>query len=300
MARVITIGITCFNAADTIERAVQSALAQNWPLFEVVIVDDSSTDGSFEILNSLARKDERIHVFRHEINRGYPSALNTIIENSNGEFIAIFDDDDESQPDRIQDQFAAITAYEKEKGTSFIACYTNRTVFKHGGSVDRVFCIGRHAPQPHGAMVADFLLLNDSSPAYTFGEFGSCTLMARRSVFEAVGSFDPAFRRSAEWDWAIRMALLGGNFIGCDAPLVNQHKTATADKTGRKPLDYALLLRRKYKDYLLGQGVYTYSVMMAHVRFYYFRRQRVRYYIALLAAFMMKPIRMWQLWRGRR
>lgn len=68
--------------------------------------------------------------------------------------------------------------------------------------------------------------------------------------------FDPKFRRSAEWDLAIRVAYQGGYFIAVDQPLVIQHKTPTFDKAGRKPLDYALMLRKKHKAYLQKNKVY--------------------------------------------
>src|SRR6266568_2737623 len=84
---LITIAITCHNAADTIERAVGSALAQDWPNLEVVVVDDCSTDGSWATLKALMRGEERMRVVRHEANRGYPGALNTAIGAARGAFV---------------------------------------------------------------------------------------------------------------------------------------------------------------------------------------------------------------------
>ena len=50
----VTIGITCFNAVETIGKCVESALAQNYPCFDIIIVDDCSTDGSLSILQSFS------------------------------------------------------------------------------------------------------------------------------------------------------------------------------------------------------------------------------------------------------
>ncbi|MCH8285216.1 glycosyltransferase family 2 protein, partial [candidate division KSB1 bacterium] len=61
---LITVGITCFNAEDTIERAVRSALNQRWPNLEVVVVDDRSTDGSFDVVEKLARDDTNLKIVR--------------------------------------------------------------------------------------------------------------------------------------------------------------------------------------------------------------------------------------------
>ena len=53
---LITIGITCFNAENTIENALESAFSQDWPNLEVIVVDDNSTDKSFEILKMESQK----------------------------------------------------------------------------------------------------------------------------------------------------------------------------------------------------------------------------------------------------
>ena len=57
---LISIGITCFNAESTIERAIKSALAQDWPKVEIIVVDDCSTDRSWEELARLSLYDPRV------------------------------------------------------------------------------------------------------------------------------------------------------------------------------------------------------------------------------------------------
>lgn len=70
---LITIGITCYNARNTIARAVAGAQAQKFDNFEILIVDDCSTDGAVEKIKALAVSDKRIRFFRHDMNRGYPA-----------------------------------------------------------------------------------------------------------------------------------------------------------------------------------------------------------------------------------
>jgi len=89
-APLITIGLTCFNAADTIGRAIAAALKQDWPNLEIVIVDDCSKDNSTDVIDAYARQDQRVRLIRHEQNTGFAGALNTLIANAQGEFIAIF------------------------------------------------------------------------------------------------------------------------------------------------------------------------------------------------------------------
>ncbi len=98
--------------------------------------------------------------------------------------------------------------------------------------------------------------------------FGSCTLMARTDLLRKLGGFDPAFRRCAEWDLAIRHALLDGHFIAVAEPLVTQRKTAGSDKAGKVPLIYAIKLRHKYKSWLRRRHAYWGACLVARSRFY--------------------------------
>lgn len=122
---LITIGILCFNARDTILRALRSALAQDWPSIEVIIVDDCSTDGSVEIVAHAIADEPRARLVRHCRNTGAGGARKTVVDEAHGTFIAFFDDDDDSVPDRLRSQFERLTAYERERGRgSFFATQT--------------------------------------------------------------------------------------------------------------------------------------------------------------------------------
>lgn len=267
---VITIGITCYNAADTIERAVHSALKQDWPAIDVMVVDDCSTDASWRILQELAQKEPRLKITRHATNMGYPAALNTILATARGDFIAIFDDDDDNLPDRLRAQHERIIRYEQATGAQLVFCYADRNIVKFGKTEpDHVAkAIGRSAPEPHGMPVADYLLSGSAKPPFVWGMFGSCTLMARRSTFLTVGPFDETFRRCAEWDLAVRAAFKGAHFIAVDRPLITQFKTESADKSGTVPLRYALLLREKHRAYLERRKLYFASRAIAHSNFH--------------------------------
>jgi glycosyltransferase involved in cell wall biosynthesis len=289
MKPLITLGITCYNAEDTIELAVRSAIAQDWGNVEIIVVDDASNDGSYKILEQLQKEDTRIRLIRHEENQGYPSSLNTIIEHANGDFIAIFDDDDLSSPDRLTCQYERLVTYEKESGSDKVVCYCNRLAIAVNGETQPVLAIGRNGVAPFGVMVADFLFFEKKVPGYTFGQFGSCTLFARKTIFRFAGNFDPDFRRCAEWDWAVRLAFLGGHFIAVDKPLVTQRITLSSDKANRIPLYYAIKLRQKYKTYLKQNNMYALSIIMAYVKYYYAKKMRWRFRFALLTALVVGP-----------
>ena len=289
-APLITIGITCFNAKDSIERALTSALHQDYPNTEIIIVDDSSADNSVQIIESLQKTHRHIQLVQQAQNQGYPAALNKIIECAKGKYIAFFDDDDDNAPDRVSAQYQRLSTFQSIHPDKPVICYTNRAVYVNGIEQPgaKVKAIGRQAPEPHGEMVADYILLHKETPGFHWGEFGSCTMMAATQTLRQFG-FDPDFRRSAEWDFAIRIAQQGGYFIAVDKPLVLQHKTPTSDKAGRKPLDYALKLRKKYKGYFSSKMLYGASICLTYSRFYYFRQQYWKSRLYLLSACFLAP-----------
>ena len=98
--------------------------------------------------------------------------------------------------------------------------------------------------------------------------FGSCTLMVRKKIFDEVGLFDETFRRTAEWDFAVRAAFKGGYFIAVNRSLIKMYKTSGSEKAGKIPLIYSLKLREKYKKYLKSNGFYNCSKLIAKSNFY--------------------------------
>lgn len=268
---LITIGITCFNAADLISHAIDHALEQDWPNLEVIIVDDGSSDSSVNVIKAHIPGKSNVKLIVHEQNKGFPSALNTIIANASGEYIALLDDDDISRSDRITKQHARLSSFIEEKKTSLVMCYSDRDV-KYAGNDNVAYSFsaigGKKGIEPHGEMVADYILWDSGQVGYDWGMFGSCTLMVHKQLFKEIGGFDPQFKRNTEWDMGVRCALAGGYFIAVNEPLITMTKTPTQDKAGKKPLHFSLLLRAKHKEYLDKLGLYQASRIIATSRFY--------------------------------
>ena len=106
--RKVSVIISTYNRANLLPRAVNSILAQTYTDFELIIVDDGSTDGTDEVI--LQFSDSRIRYVRHETNRGAAATRNTGIAHAKGEYIAFLDDDDECTPNRLADQVAVLDA----------------------------------------------------------------------------------------------------------------------------------------------------------------------------------------------
>lgn len=102
---MISIITPCYNAGKFLPETINSVLNQSFKDWELLIIDDCSSDNSRQIVEEYALKDSRIRYFRTDTPSGSPSYPRNIgIENSNGEYIAFLDADDIWLPDKLDDQ----------------------------------------------------------------------------------------------------------------------------------------------------------------------------------------------------
>lgn len=288
----VTIGLTCFNAEDTIGRAIASALAQDWPNFEVVIVDDCSADGSVAAIKDAIRGEERARLICHELNKGPAFARNTLLREAKGEFIVFFDDDDESLSYRVTQQLETLAEYEARTGKSLVVCYAGGIRRYPNGYTKDLPAIGSCGEEvPKGSGVADYLLFYRKRSDWFYGSgVPACALMARMLLFVEVGGFDADLRRVEDADFAIRLALKGGHFIGTDARLFIQYATNAADKSPEKNLEAEQKVVDKNKAYLRSIGRYYYALHWPKLRYWHFRHQYGRFALELMGLFIRNPI----------
>lgn len=97
----VTVAIPVYNSATTLARCIQSASAQTLRDIEILVADDASTDGSAAIAEAMALDDRRIRVIRLHPNGGKPRAMNRMIAEARGEWIAVLDADDTYLPERL-------------------------------------------------------------------------------------------------------------------------------------------------------------------------------------------------------
>jgi GT2 family glycosyltransferase len=258
---LITCGVTAYNAEATIERAVRSALAQTWRPLEVIVVDDASTDRTGRILEGLRALAGRVRVLRNPRNLGVAATRNRILEESRGTFLAFFDDDDDSDPERIERQLERILDYERDfaRGVPVICHTARRQIFPDGRvaiSPTMGARPGRRAP--FGDAVAEHILMGRGL-GETGGACATSSQMARLSTYTALGGFDPAFRRSEDTELNVRLARAGGHFVGIAAPLVTQLMTFASEKRLDEERRYALQLLAKHRDLLDAAGEYEFT-----------------------------------------
>jgi glycosyltransferase involved in cell wall biosynthesis len=288
---LVTVGITCFNSRETILRALRSAARQDWPTIEIVAVDDASTDGSLKIIRDFKRTESRVKLISHPENLGVACARNTILENARGEFIAFFDDDDESYSNRVREQVRVLVQCEKATGSCLVACYAGGIrLYENGYQVDAP-AIGAHPPIPSGTAVADHLLFFKPRHDWFFGSgVPASALLARRVLFEDMNGFDQNQRRLEDVDFAVRLALRGGYFTGTQARLYARHMTYGQDKSAEANLKAEIALAEKHRSYLQAIGRYEYARRWPRLRYWHFKRRYHRFALEFFCLMLRYPI----------
>lgn len=286
---LITIAMTCYNAADTIQRAVNSALAQDLDNTEIIICDDCSSDTSPAILAKLESSHNKITIIRQSKNTGAAGARNAIIKQAKGEFIAFFDDDDESHPSRVRMQYEAIKTYASQKGVQMITCYASgKRLYPNGYSVN-FHGPGHHGPAPHGSAMADQILFFGGKSGFDYGATPSCSLMMRRKDLQELGGFDQNLRRVEDLDLAVRFALSGGHFISTRNILLTQHATWAGDKTADANVAAEQAIAEKHQDYLKSKNRYYYALKWPQLRYFHFTRHYKSFALLFLKLWIRYP-----------
>ena len=104
MNNLISIITPNFNCEVFIKSTIESVISQTYSNWEMLIVDDCSTDRSYEIALDYAKKDSRIKVLKNEKNSGAAISRNLALDNANGDYIAFLDSDDLWEPNKLEVQ----------------------------------------------------------------------------------------------------------------------------------------------------------------------------------------------------
>ena len=112
---LVSIVMPAYNCEKYIGETIESILAQSYPHWELLVVDDASSDGTVDVVSEYSNRDPRIRCRRLEVNSGAAVARNTAIELAEGEFIAFCDSDDLWMPQKLKYQLR----YMQENGADF-------------------------------------------------------------------------------------------------------------------------------------------------------------------------------------
>jgi glycosyltransferase involved in cell wall biosynthesis len=214
----ISVVVPAYNRAGSIRMAVESILRQTFTDFELLVVDDGSTDGTMDQLADIS--DPRLLRLANPKNLGASAARNTGIRAARGAWIAFHDSDDEWLPQKLEKQLARLD----EAGEMTVGCYCGMVIV--GGRGLREGDLD-HSPSERTHVYylpwsTSTLVEGDIRPSLLRTSLVSTQmLVARRSALLKIGGFDEALPALVDWDCVIRLAELG-HFAFVDEPLVLQ------------------------------------------------------------------------------
>ena len=203
---MVSLVITAYNAERFIGACIKAALAQTYPNFEVLVVDDGSTDGTAQICRSIA--DPRFHYVTWG-RLGRPKALNAGIAEAKGEYIAINDADDLSLPHRLQYSMHFIQEHPEMAylGTGFAETDTFHETIPDGVLTE----VSRFEKNPP--------VLPSRVELFRRNVFNNSTLLYPKSTWERIGGYDEHLTNSEDYDFYLRalqcgpVALLSGRTV---------------------------------------------------------------------------------------
>ncbi len=184
----VSVVIPTYNRPEFLASAIASVLNQTFQDFEIIVVDDASTDETPEVVDSF--KDSKIKYIRHEINKGGSAARNTGIKASSSEYIAFLDDDDEWLPEKLKKQVEILDNCPQKVG----GVYTG--FLKIDKASEKI--IGQSIPLGKGSFIDD--LIKDNRIGTT------STHLLRRECFQKVGLFDENLPSSQDFDMWVRLS----------------------------------------------------------------------------------------------
>lgn len=168
--KLVSILLPTYNVESYIEEAVHSILQQSWKYFELIVVDDCSTDKTYEIVYNLSKIDSRIKLYRNEKNLKICTTLNRALSYAKGEYIARMDGDDISENDRIE---KLINYLDEHPDCSLVGSQVK--------SIDE-----------SGKFIAYKRLLCSSNAIYKYMPVMPCVLhiwLARREMYDTLGGY---------------------------------------------------------------------------------------------------------------
>lgn len=184
-----------YNRGYIIEKAIQSVINQTYRNWELMIIDDGSTDNTCHIVSTI--KDSRIRYIRYETNEGANHARNIGIENASGEYLAFLDSDNQWHKDYLESQLSMLQKDATTVDVVFARC---------------VICgFGGYSIFPNN-LYTDFFSNESILKHALYDSVFDMNVMCMKSmVWNQAGKFDEKLSKFQDWEFALRM-LVSGNY----------------------------------------------------------------------------------------
>lgn len=223
----VSIVIPTFNRARLLRRAIQSVLNQTYSNFEIIVVDDCSSDNTEDAVRSI--RDERILYIRHEKNKGAFEARNTGIKAAKGKYIAFQDSDDVWLPEKLDKQMKVFDSASRDIGVVYTSFWL---IHNSSRTMHPPSDIRQTEGNIHEALLeANFV--------------GTPTAVVRKECFEEAGLFEN-LPRLQEWSLWLKISKRYC-FKHINEPLVNAYQQP--DSISRNTDAYVLARKRILEKY---------------------------------------------------
>lgn len=225
---LISVLMTVYNREGLLAESVESILNQSYPNWELIIIDDASTDRTRSIIEGYLEREPRVRALFLEHNIGPYPALNRALEVARGDYVAINDSDDLSHPDRLRETLHFLQSHPE-------MAMVGSSVYLIDESGKRF--ARRNYPQSADAVRRSIL---HSCPF-----LHSSTLM-RTEVLKELGGYDESFRNSADVDLWIRLTR---RYQACNLPFpYASYRVSLQQETSRMKyvIRMVLKIRRRY------------------------------------------------------
>ncbi len=182
----VSVVIPTFNRSHLLGRAVDSVLRQTWPCSELIIVDDGSTDDTYEFLKKLSHSAQiPVRIFCQQ-NRGPAAARNVAVRASSFPYLAFLDSDDHWHKKKLEKQYQSLA-----NNPQYKISHTREKWLRDGVHLNQK---KKHIPR-HGEIFDHCLQLCG---------VGMSTVMVTKSIFDHVGLFDESLRCCEDYDFWLR------------------------------------------------------------------------------------------------
>lgn len=221
---LVSVVMPVYNVAKYINESVTSILNQSFYDFEFIIIDDASTDDTWNILQSY--RDERIVLLRNERNKGNYPSRNRGLKQARGEYIAVMDGDDIASPNRLEKQYSYMQAHKH-----LIALGGNFRLSTQKQD--------RKIPLEHEeisfALLKDFSLLHPS-------------FMIKTEVLKRIDGYKEEYKYASDYDLLCRLSLYGEiENLPYVLMLYRRHEDQISSSKKEEQAQYAYTIRRDYQ-----------------------------------------------------
>lgn len=203
---LISVYMPTYNRVQMAIRAIESVLAQDYPHIELLVVDDASTDDTWQVLTNKYINDERIRFFRQNTGQGACAARNRAIAEAKGEFVTGIDDDDEFLPNRLTSLYLA---YDDK-----YSCVCSGYIWDYGSVQKQLFASRRLVALPE---LLDLHTLSNQA-------------LVRRERMLELGGFDIKLAAFQDYDMWVRVVQAYGPALRIAEP---SYKVNVGHELGR-------------------------------------------------------------------